>query len=133
MSAFAITASIFAATLATSSIDPDPLPLTPRRRVPHVREQKPSPTAPAAPTPNRVSSVWWALGECESGNNPRAINPSGKYRGAFQFDLSTWASVGESGDPIDRSYAHQLAAAQRLHAQRGFYPWPQCARSLGLI
>lgn len=133
MSAFAITASIFAATLAAPTLVPDPLPRTPRRRVPQVREQKPSPTAPATPTLSPVSSVWWALGECESGNNPRAINPSGKYRGAFQFDLSTWASVGESGDPIDYSYAHQLAAAQRLHAQRGFYPWPQCAARLGLI
>lgn len=133
MSAFAITAFIFAATLTTSNIGPDPLPHTPRRRAPQVREQKPSPTAPVAPTPNRVSSAWWALGECESGNNPRAVNPSGKYRGAFQFDLSTWASVGENGDPIVYSYAHQLAAAQRLHARRGFSPWPQCARSLGLI
>lgn len=92
----------------------------------HVEPEPPEP--PAAP----AGDVWTRLAHCESTGNPRAISPSGRYRGAFQFDLPTWESVGMSGDPIDHSYEDQLAAAQRLHAARGFQPWPACSRMLGL-
>lgn len=78
--------------------------------------------------------VWFALFGCETGYtyNIRAVSKSGTYRGAFQFDLETWMSVGEVGDPIDFSYEHQKAAAQRLHDRRGWAPWPYCSRKLGL-
>lgn len=73
---------------------------------------------------------WLALFQCESGNNPRAVSPSGTYRGLAQWDAATWASLGMSGDPIDHSYAEQAAAARRLYAARGRAPWPVCGAYL---
>lgn len=72
------------------------------------------------------------VAQCESGGNPRAVNPSGKYRGAFQFDLPTWHEdpVNMPGDPIDYSYVTQRNAAKRLYAERGRSPWPECGRYL---
>lgn len=90
-------------------------------------------SSPAPASPQRSSSNgidWTALANCESGGNPRAVSSSGTYRGAFQFDLSTWRSVGMTGDPIAHSYGVQLAAAQRLYASRGRAPWPHCGRLL---
>ena len=46
---------------------------------------------------------WGALARCESGGNPRAVSRGGTYRGLYQFTMSTWHSVGGSGDPIDAS------------------------------
>ena len=77
--------------------------------------------------------VWQRLAECESHNNPRAVSSSGKYRGAFQFSIPTWRSLGYSGDPIDHPYATQLQAAKRLQARSGWGQWPSCARRLGLL
>ena len=53
---------------------------------------------------------------------------SGGYCGAYQFDQSTWSSVGMSGSPCGASPALQDQAAQRLYAQRGSEPWPTCGR-----
>ncbi len=89
----------------------------------------PRAVAPSAP---RGGDVWDALARCESGGNPRATSSSGAYLGAFQFSLSTWRSVGESGDPRDHSYEHQRAAAQRLQARSGFGQWPACSRRIGV-
>ena len=63
---------------------------------------------------------------CESGGNYQAVSPSGKYRGAYQFDQRTWRSVGGSGDPAAASPAEQDARAQRLKSQRGSSPWANC-------
>lgn len=65
---------------------------------------------------------------CESGGNYAAVNPSGKYRGAYQFDYRTWQSVGGSGDPAAASPAEQDMRAQALMSQRGSNPWPVCGR-----
>lgn len=78
-------------------------------------------------------AVWRSLAECESGMTQTAYNPAGPYYGYFQFDQRTWESVGMSGDPRNHSWDQQLAAAQRLQADRGWYPWPACASKLGLI
>ena len=60
---------------------------------------------------------WGALANCESGGNPRAVNPAGYY-GLYQFDLGTWASVGGSGDPAaaPRPCAAVLPRAARADA-----------------
>lgn len=77
--------------------------------------------------PARVQRLnWRALGQCEASGNPRALNPSGKYRGLYQFDLPTWNSVGGSGDPARASVREQTYRAQRLYVRRGSSPWPQC-------
>ena len=83
-------------------------------------------TLPGGPTP----AQWAALRQCESGGNYQAVNPSGKYRGAYQFDLATWQTVGGSGDPAAASPAEQDHRAQLLYASRGRYPWPVCGRHL---
>lgn len=105
----------------------------PRAVKPRASRARPRPAPPdAAPTPAGGGDVWAALARCESGGNPRAVSASGTYRGAFQFSLATWRSVGMTGDPIDHSYGEQLAAAQRLQARSGFGQWPACSRKLGL-
>jgi hypothetical protein len=73
---------------------------------------------------------WDALRKCESGGNYGAVDPSGTYRGAYQFDRRTWAGLGGTGDPAAASPAEQDYRAQLLFNQRGAQPWPVCGRSL---
>ena len=72
---------------------------------------------------------WGALANCESGGNPRAVNPAGYY-GLYQFDLGTWRSVGGSGIPTAASAGEQTFRAKLLYKQRGRSPWPTCGRLL---
>lgn len=110
--------------------------------VPHpAPAAKPAAVAPRRPRASRAAvrtrpptgDVWAALARCESGGNPRAVSSTGKYRGAFQFSIATWQSLGYAGDPIDYSYEVQLEAAKKLQARSGWGQWPSCARQLGLI
>src|SRR5215203_4536065 len=82
---------------------------------------KPRPAAPV-PAPTADGLNWAALAQCESGGNPRAVNPAGYY-GLYQFSLQTWAGVGGSGNPIDASPAEQLSRAQALYARSGAGQW----------
>jgi hypothetical protein len=72
---------------------------------------------------------WGALAGCESGGNPKAVNPAGYY-GLYQFDIGTWRSVGGSGVPTSASAAEQTYRAKLLYQQRGRSPWPNCGRLL---
>ena len=72
---------------------------------------------------------WKALAGCESGGNPRAVNPAGYY-GLYQFDVSTWRSVGGSGMPHHASADEQTYRAKLLYQSRGRSPWPNCGRLL---
>lgn len=72
---------------------------------------------------------WAALAECESGGNPNAVNPAGYY-GLYQFSLSTWRSVGGSGNPTDHSAAEQTYRAKLLYQREGSSPWPVCGSRL---
>ncbi len=72
---------------------------------------------------------WGALANCESGGNPRAVNPAGYY-GLYQFDTGTWRSVGGSGLPTSASAGEQTYRAKLLFQQRGRSPWPACGRLL---
>jgi len=107
------------------------------------RSARPGRSAPAAAPPViRVSSAPPSSGDpspwesstlariraCESGGNYRAVSSSGRYRGAYQFDRGTWASVGGSGDPAAASPAEQDYRALLLLRQRGTRPWPVCGR-----
>jgi hypothetical protein len=71
--------------------------------------------APAGGTLARIAS-------CESGGNPRAVNPNGHY-GKYQFDMQTWSSVGGAGNPANASESEQDKRAAMLYAQRGSAPW----------
>jgi hypothetical protein len=79
-----------------------------------------------------LTGIWRRLAMCESSLVPTAVSANRLYFGLFQFDLQTWRSVGEVGNPTAASPARQLAAAQRLQARRGWAPWPTCRRILGL-
>lgn len=72
---------------------------------------------------------WGALARCESGGNPRAVNPAGYY-GLYQFDVGTWRSVGGQGMPHQAGSKEQTYRAKKLYAQRGRSPWPNCGRYL---
>jgi hypothetical protein len=67
-----------------------------------------------------------AIAACESGGNPGAIGGGGAYRGKYQFDYQTWASVGGSGDPAAAPEAEQDKRAAMLYSRAGASPWPVC-------
>jgi hypothetical protein len=67
-----------------------------------------------------------AIAACESGGNPHAIGGGGAFRGKYQFDRGTWASVGGSGDPAAAPEAEQDRRAAMLLARSGASPWPVC-------
>lgn len=89
-----------------------------------------SPQAPvSAPSPGSTGGVEGTLekiAQCESGGNPRAVSPSGQYRGKYQFHPDTWRAVGGSGDPAAASEAEQDRRAADLLRQSGASPWPVC-------
>lgn len=75
-----------------------------------------------------IPAVLHAIARCESGGNPAAVSAGGTYRGLFQFDAGTWASVGGSGDPAAASSEEQYRRAAMLYARAGASPWPVCGR-----
>lgn len=78
----------------------------------------------AAAARHGVSGDWMvSIAQCESGLNPRAVNPAGYY-GLFQFSRSTWAAYG-SGDIFDP--AAQSEATASMLANGGSGHWPNCA------
>ena len=85
-------------------------------------------TGQASAAAGAASPQLEAIAACESGGNPGAVDASGTYRGKYQFDMQTWASIGGSGDPAAASEAEQDARAAQLYAQSGSTPWPVCGR-----
>ena len=67
-----------------------------------------------------------SIAACESGGDPTIVSADGSYRGKYQFDLGTWASVGGSGDPAAAPEAEQDMRAAMLYARTGSNPWPIC-------
>jgi hypothetical protein len=68
-----------------------------------------------------------AIAACESGGNPAADTGNGFY-GKYQFDMSTWQSVGGTGNPAAASEAEQDRRAAALYDAAGPSPWPVCGR-----
>lgn len=100
----------------------------------------PVPSAPAAAAASQAAvdpgrggkgvrrgDVLARIRACESKSDYRARSSSGRYRGAYQMDRATFASVGGTGDPASASRAEQDHRAQLLYEQRGSQPWPNCA------
>ncbi|NLT55973.1 MAG: DUF348 domain-containing protein [Actinomycetales bacterium] len=73
---------------------------------------------------------WSALARCESGGNPRAVSPNGRYHGLYQFSVPTWRGVGGSGLPSRASAGEQTARAKILYRRAGAGSWPSCGRLL---
>jgi hypothetical protein len=67
-----------------------------------------------------------SIAACESGGDPGAVSSDGSYRGKYQFDYGTWASVGGSGDPAAASESEQDYRAALLYSRAGSSPWPVC-------
>ena len=87
-------------------------------------------SAPRRSTGGADSLNWPALARCESGGNPRAVSSTGKYRGLYQFSITTWRSVGGQGDPIDNSSGEQTYRAKLLYNRSGAGQWPHCGKYL---
>jgi Transglycosylase-like domain len=95
-----------------------------QRRVARLRRER---REAFATLPGGVSQATLdAIGSCESGGDPTAVSSDGSYRGKYQFDYGTWASVGGSGDPAAASEAEQDYRAALLYARSGSSPWPVC-------
>ncbi len=91
----------------------------------------PPPPPPPASSPPPAPGVWAELRQCESSDN-YSTNTGNGYYGAYQFALSTWYSLGETGLPSNAPPAVQDAAAQRLQAIAGWGQWPVCSQKLSL-
>jgi Transglycosylase-like domain len=89
-----------------------------RQRIEHAR--RPAPAAAASPTLQAIAA-------CESGGNPAADTGNGFY-GKYQFTVSTWQSIGGTGNPAAASEAEQDRRAAMLYARDGAAPWPVCGR-----
>jgi hypothetical protein len=75
---------------------------------------------------------WRGLANCESHNNPKAVNSAGYY-GLYQFSMASWASVGGKGKPSDASAGEQTYRAQLLYNKvngRWQGQWPNCGKFL---
>jgi hypothetical protein len=67
------------------------------------------------------------IAACESGGDPTAISPDGRYRGKYQFSMQTWSEMGGTGDPARASEAEQDRMAAKLMRAAGPGSWPSCA------
>ena len=75
------------------------------------------------------------LRHCESTDNYEAVSRSGHYRGAYQFDQTTWDDVAgrffpwlTGVDPAEAAPWWQDAMARALWSERGSQPWPRCGK-----
>lgn len=78
------------------------------------------------------SDVWAQLRYCEAGGDYTRNSGNGYY-GAYQYSLSSWGNYDGYARPDLAPPAVQDAKAKATQAARGWYPWPACARKLGLL
>ena len=79
--------------------------------------------------PDPTAEEWSRLRFCESTWNYQTASGNGFY-GAYQFDYSTWFTVGGTGLASDAPPEEQDARARLLYARRGSQPWPVCGHFL---
>lgn len=79
------------------------------------------------------------VGACESGTTRflrhglRAVSSNGRYRGRYQFDMSSWRTAGGWGDPIDASWLQQAyRAVIWLKMTSLMHSWPVCGARASL-
>jgi hypothetical protein len=127
-SASTTTSTSTTSTTAPPPPPPPPPPLPPPTTSPPTTQPR---AVASASTSSLSGGVWAELRQCESGGNYQDNTGNGYY-GAYQFDQSTWNSLGLSGLPSQASPATQDQAAKDLQARDGWAPWPSCSRKLGL-
>jgi hypothetical protein len=82
--------------------------------------------ARAASTVSATDRAWLArVRDCESGGDYSTNTGNGFY-GAYQFTLSSWASVGGRVRPDLAAPTEQDMRALRLRAMQGVGAWPVC-------
>lgn len=96
-----------------------------------------APVAPVAPAAGPSAEQWAALRFCESSGNYSVVNPTGTFRGAYQFSQQTWNWIAADHapqlvgvDPAAASPADQDFMAYTLYAVGGPGHWPVCGRYL---
>lgn len=70
--------------------------------------------------------IAWRITWCESKHHPKAVNPTGKYRGAWQMDRHFWRTYGGlkfARLPDKASLSAQNYVAYRGYKARGYSPW----------
>jgi hypothetical protein len=77
-----------------------------------------------------VAATLERIAQCESGGNPTAVSPDGRYRGKYQFTRATWRSLGPGGDPAAAPEAEQDRRAALLLRRQGPSAWPACSKRL---
>ena len=127
----ALNPTIPVAELNTPVLEPD-LTSTTTTEAPVPTTEAPTTTEPAAPPTTAgylreqaTSSDLAAIRYCESRNN-YATDTGNGYYGAYQFSLSTWESVGGSGNPANASPSEQDMRAQMLIDAGYRSAWPNC-------
>ncbi len=83
--------------------------------------------ARTASAPRDPEALLEKIAQCESGGNPRAVSPDGRYRGKYQFSRATWRALGGKGDPAKAPEATQDRLAKLLMKRQGPSAWPSCA------
>ena len=81
-----------------------------------------------------TAEQWAALRQCEASGNYGAVNPSGKYRGAYQFSQATWDWIASLYHPELFGISPELAtpaqqdtmALSLYHQQGPAAAWPVC-------
>jgi peptidoglycan hydrolase-like protein with peptidoglycan-binding domain len=91
-----------------------------------LRARSASASTPRSSTSGRASGVLARIAQCESGGDPTAVSPDGRYRGKYQFTRATWRAMGGTGDPAKAPEAEQDRIALALYEARGTAPWPVC-------
>ncbi len=79
--------------------------------------------------PTSVAAELERIAQCESGGDPTAVSPDGRYRGKYQFSRATWKSLGGTGDPAAAPEAEQDRLAALLYERQGPSAWPTCSKA----
>ena len=93
------------------------------------KREKPEPE-PEYGTPESVGvsqSTLDSIAACESGGDPTVVDASGTYHGKYQFDLSTWASVGAPVLPPRPPRRSRTTAPPSCTRRRAPVPGPTAA------
>jgi hypothetical protein len=85
-----------------------------------------APVAAEAPAPESSGGALSATAQCESGGDYSAVDPSGTYHGAYQFDQQTWDAYAPEGYAGTNPAAAPPAVQDAAAASVDYNAWPNC-------